>query len=104
MTIKILQMLGMARKAGIVTIGQDNVFASRGPKLFLITEDCAESVARKVRNRVARDGSICGTIEKLTREELGKSMGIHSAQIAALPLESGFAKKIAELLQLGGVA
>ena len=104
-----LQTLGLARRAGIVVIGQDRVLdrLRRGERFFIITtDDCAASVLSKVA-RYTESGSVRHSrIDGITREELGEAMGVRSAQIAALPAESGFADRLAELLNLekqGGV-
>jgi len=99
-----LQTLGLARRAGVVVIGQDRVLdrLRRGERFFIITtDDCAASVLSKVA-RYAESGSVrLWEIDGVTREELGQAMGVRSAQIAALPVESGFADRLTKLLNLG---
>lgn len=97
---KVLSILGMARRAGVVVIGQDNVLAKlkRGERLFMITTgDCSGALLLKIGRHCER-GSVCRSIDGITREELGGAMGISSTQIAALPAESGFADSMAKLL------
>ncbi|MDR1516278.1 MAG: ribosomal L7Ae/L30e/S12e/Gadd45 family protein [Synergistaceae bacterium] len=101
---KVLSLLGVARRAGVLLIGQDQVFRScgRGEGLFLIaSEDCSPNVLRKA---LALDGkkTVCRALRGIGREELGRYVGVRSAQIAAIPIESGFAKKIALLLRQEG--
>lgn len=98
-----LKMLGIARRSGVLLLGQDRVFAAKGVRLMAITtEDCGGSVARKVAHRAEAGDFVHIVINGVTREELGNAVGVAGAQIAALPLDSGFAKKIAELLEQGG--
>ena len=97
---KVLSMLGMARRAGIVAIGQDRVLERlrKGERLLVIvTGDCSDSVLSKA-GRYCEGGSARLAIDGVTREELGEAMGVRSAQIAALPAESGFAERVAQLL------
>ena len=99
-TDKALSTLGMARRAGVVIIGQDRVLSrlQRGARLFIITtDDCAKSVLSKVA-RHDESGSVRCTIDGVSREALGEAMGVRSTQIAALPAGSGFAERLAELL------
>jgi ribosomal protein L7Ae-like RNA K-turn-binding protein len=96
-----MSLLGMARRARELVIGQDRVFAAmkNGCRLFIVTsEDCSSNVLRKIRSSncdmlVARGHS---------RESLGSAVGVANAQIVALPLGSGFVKKLKELLKSGG--
>ncbi len=99
---RLLQMLGLARKSGFLEVGQDRALTTgaRGTT-FLTTEDCADAVMRKIEHRVSSGGHTHYTIPGVTREELGNAVGVSSAQILALPSDSGFAKKIAELLEQG---
>jgi ribosomal protein L7Ae-like RNA K-turn-binding protein len=93
-----LSLLGLARRAGELFVGQDRVFRElkAGRALFVITSsDCARNVLRKIENyscerRVLND---------ISRIGLGGQLGVGSAQIAALPVGSGFVKKIKELLK-----
>jgi ribosomal protein L7Ae-like RNA K-turn-binding protein len=95
-------MLGLARRSGALEVGQDRALAPRGRgAVFLTTGDCADAVMRKIERRVSSGGSAHYTIPDVTREELGSAVGVSSAQVLALPSDSGFAKKIAELLEQG---
>ena len=93
---KILSLLGLARRARELVIGQDRVFAAlrAGRKLCAIaSEDCSQNVMRKA--RAAMRGVI--VIPGLSGESLGAAVGINSAKIVALPSESGFTRKIEDL-------
>lgn len=97
-----LQMLGLSRKSGLLEVGQDRALTpgTRG-MTFLTTEDCADAVMRKIEHRMSSGGHMHYTIPGVTREELGGAVGVSSAQVLALPSDSGFSKKIAELLEQG---
>ena len=99
-TERALSLLGMARRARALLVGQDKVFAAMGSgdELFIIASaDCSNNVMRKMLS------SKCETLiaEGLSRESLGAAVGVMNAQIVALPCRSGFAKKLKELL-IGG--
>jgi len=99
-----LSLLGMARKAGALWIGQDRVLRELGitRSLVIASEDCSGNVLRKLAACSGRTRSVWYVLEGVTREDLGKALGVNGAQIAALPLKSGFADKLSELLQQGG--
>ncbi|MCL2683823.1 MAG: ribosomal L7Ae/L30e/S12e/Gadd45 family protein [Synergistaceae bacterium] len=95
---KVLSLLGMARRAGVLMVGQDRVFAAMrdGGPLFIITSaDCSPNVLRKALS------SNCETLEagSFSRESLGTAIGVANAQIVALPGGSGFVEKLKELLK-----
>jgi hypothetical protein len=45
---------------------------------------------------------VLSRLDGVDREKLGRSLGASSTQIAALPIKSGFAKKLAVLLRQEG--
>ncbi len=89
---KILNLLGLARRAGKLYAGQDKVIEGyRKEKLLVITtNDCSANVLRAL-NSAKR---ICIDCD---RTELGQSVGLKTAQVAALDEDNGFAKKILSL-------
>jgi ribosomal protein L7Ae-like RNA K-turn-binding protein len=92
----------MARAAGELMIGQDQVFGAlrRKKRLFMVrTEDCSRSVVRHV-SPFLENGSVLCVIGGITREDLGQSLGVGGAQIAALYIGSGFAVKLSEMLRV----
>lgn len=94
---KVLDMLSMARRAGVLIVGQDNVLPAlkrSGVLAVFVTTDCSGNVSRHVESAVARGGARIFLLEDISRAELGACIGTVSAQIVALPGESGFAKKI----------
>jgi ribosomal protein L7Ae-like RNA K-turn-binding protein len=94
-----LALLGMARRANELIIGQDRVLRalSSGRRLFMVAAaDCSQNVLRKTgRLHCARIAS------GLSRESLGMAVGVGKTQIVALPAGSGFVKKLEELLTRG---
>jgi ribosomal protein L7Ae-like RNA K-turn-binding protein len=93
---KLLSCLGLARRANELLIGQDRIFSAirRGQKLLAVaSEDCSDNVLRKARAASCDVMVISG----LRGESLGAAIGALGAKIAALPLGSGFTKKILEL-------
>lgn len=96
---KILNLLGLARRAGKLAVGQDNVFESckQGRKILAITaKDISDNVLKSLQNAF-EDGRAQRIEISADREELGCNLGIQGAQIAALDIEEGFAKKILTL-------
>lgn len=94
---RVLSVLGMARKAQGVFIGQDRVRdALRKKKSLLIitaeglSANLEETLSRPIESGQCKRLSLVG----ITREQLGKSVGIHSTLLAALPLNGGFARSI----------
>lgn len=99
---KALSLLGLARRAKCLLIGQDEVFgATEKDLLILLTEDCANQVLRKVEKRLSWSASACYRLSGVSRERLGCAIGIQQVQIVALAIESGFANNLSELLQQG---
>lgn len=94
----------MARRAGVALIGQDQVFGALHKRLCIVAaSDCSPNVLRKISTSLSSKESVCYMMEGVSREELGQALGVQSAQIVALPTKNGFAGKLAELLQQGGV-
>ena len=98
---KALNMLSLARRAGDLLIGQDNIFdALRGGKRLAVfaAEDCSANVLRKLHSAGERGELEIFILKNTDRALMGKHLGIGSAQAAALPRESGFAEKIISLM------
>jgi ribosomal protein L7Ae-like RNA K-turn-binding protein len=93
-----LSLLGMARRARELLVGQDRVLGAikDGRSLFIAAaEDCAQNVLRKIHTTKCDIRVVSG----LSREALGAAIGVTNAQIVALPSGSGFVKKLKELLK-----
>ncbi len=98
MNDKILNLLGICRRAGKLTIGNDAVTddAVNGKaSLVLVACDVSQNTAKKLKNTCAR----CGTqVLKLnrTRDELSAAIGKFCAVAAVC--DKGFAKRLCELI------
>ena len=94
---EIKSTLSLARRAGELVIGQDRVLdaLSDGQALFVVLScDHSETLMRSL----VRKGSTPRVMTEVSRLELGRLLGLRQAQIAALPAQSGFAKKLEGLL------
>lgn len=88
---KELSLLGLAKKAGMLSVGNDAVLdALRSGRacLIILAADAAENTAKRFQNR---HGEV--PIERLpySREELGAAIGYQSCAAAAL-CNAGFAE------------
>ncbi len=93
---KLLNALGMARRAGELIIGQDKIFdaVKRKKKLAVfVADDCSQNVLRTLKAAEERGAVKIIELKETDRTVLGGYLGISSAQAAALPEESGFVKK-----------
>ena len=94
---RLFSLLGLARRAGKLLMGQDKVLeaAKSGRRLLVITSnDVSAAVLRSLRPHEE-----CGLVTRIKisdadRTELGRRLGIAGAQIAALSELDGFAKKV----------
>ena len=85
-------VIGLSRKAGALLIGADNIKNFTHKVLVIIANDCSDGVRRFAENYEALMPSI-------NIQELSEAAGSRGVQIIALPLSSGFAKKILNLTQ-----
>ena len=86
--MKIRSVLGLSRKAGALIIGTDKTADNKHKLLVMTARDCSESV-KEFASRY-ENMTLNMTIEELS-ETIGSRGGV---QVIALPLNSGFAKKI----------
>jgi ribosomal protein L7Ae-like RNA K-turn-binding protein len=97
-TERALSLLGMARRARELLIGQDMVLAAArsGRRMFImVSDDCSPNVLL----RAGGAQNDVRVIKGVSREELGAALGVTNAQITALPDGSGFVKKLKDLLK-----
>lgn len=101
MTANALGLLGLARKAGKLEIGEEPVGAACSRKaaaLVLLAADAAENTQRRVRRWCGEANVPCISLP-VGKEELGARLGRSSCAAAALT-DHGFAsalrKKLAE--------
>lgn len=97
MTANALGLLGLARKAGKLEIGEEPVGAAcRGgrARLVLLAADGARNTAGKAA-RLAQAAKVRCVPTSFTKEELGTALGRSSCAVLALT-DEGFAKAFLE--------
>ena len=103
---KILQKLGLSRRAGLAEIGQDRIrtalSAGNGPFLLFLSNDASSAVERRLLSAAAKRGDRLLYLESVSRWELGAALGLASAQVVGLPLASQFAEMLLEDLRREG--
>lgn len=90
-------LLGLARRSGKLLIGQDQVIAEAkaGTRMLVLTSDDVSAAVLRSLNPSEEKGLVQRfSINGADRAMLGRSVGVTSTQILALPLQHGFAKKI----------
>lgn len=95
MNNEFLSLVGLAKKAGRVEIGEEPVGAAaraRGAKLILVASDAAENSQRRAAH-FAEAGSIPWVLLPCTKAELGRATGRSSCAMAALT-DAGFASAL----------
>lgn len=97
MTANALGLLGLAKKAGKLEIGEDPVGAAcrgRKARLVLLAADGARNTADKARRLAQAANARCMCLP-FTKEELGIALGRRSCAVLALT-DEGFAKAFQE--------
>lgn len=102
-----LSYLGLARRAGLLVIGQDNVLMALKRKkrnyVVIMTTDRSESLARSLEREVFSRNRII-SLGNMTREQLGEAIGLMRCQIVALPEGEGLTDTVILRLKEGGEA
>ena len=99
---KLLNLIGLAKKAGKLEVGEEPVGAAaraRHARLILIASDAADNTARRVR-RFAEMGQCVWLRVPFTKRELGQATGRGSAAVAAVTdigLAVAVVRRLAEL-------
>ena len=96
---KLLNLIGLAKKAGKLEVGEEPVGAaarSKHARLILIASDAAENTRRRAKHFGDAGECICLEIPA-TKEALGKALGRTSCALLALT-DIGFAEAIAKKL------
>ena len=96
----LLRLLGLARKAGKLEVGDEPVGAScraRRAKLLLISADAAPNTFRRVRH-FGEAGNVLWLTLPCTKAELGGVFGRGSCAMVALT-DSGFAASLSKKLE-----
>ncbi len=96
---KILSMIGLAKKAGKLEVGEEPTAAAaraRSARLLLLADDAAENSYRRLRH-FADAGQCLYLRLPATKEALGRAVGRTSCAMAAVT-DIGFAEAIAKRL------
>jgi len=108
---KTLSLLGMARRAGMLIIGQDSVKSnlSQRDKLFILFPEDALHLSEKTFLSLTKSVDNYAVLEGVSVEQLARAIGVNRAVVVALPERSGFVSKIKSSLNNrssteGGVA
>jgi len=101
-TEKILSLLGMARRAGALIIGQDGVKSSlsHGDKLFMLFPEDVRS--GKTFLSLTKNADNYVVLEGISTERLAHATGVNRAVVVALPERSSFVSGIKSSLNYGG--
>lgn len=96
---RLFSYLGLARRAGILLVGQDAVKERlyKEPLLLLLADDCSPNVKECMKRAMETTRGSVIELDGVCREKIGLRCGISSAQIVGLPLGSGFARRILSL-------
>ena len=100
MTANALGLLGLARKAGKLELGEEPVGAAcrgRQARLVLLAADAAENTAAKAQRLAKAANARCVRIPS-NKEELGNALGRSSCAVLALT-DEGFAKALCRKLE-----
>lgn len=92
----LLNILGLARRAGVLAIGQDNVFdlAKSGREILVVTTaDISQNVLRKLKIQEEK-GTVKIISTQITRNALGAALGLQTVQIVGIEANNGFSNKI----------
>jgi len=103
---KNLSLLGMARRAGILKIGQDSVKSSlsHGDKLFILFPEDAPRKSEKTFLSLSKKVDNYAVLNGVTIEQLAHAIGVENAVVVALPAQSGFVSRIkSNLNHLGSI-
>jgi len=103
---KKLSLLGMARRAGVLIIGQDSVKSSlsRREKLFIMFPEDAPSRSQKTFISLTKYADNYALLEGVSIEQLAHAIGVERAVVVALPEQSGFVSKIkSSVINLGSI-
>lgn len=95
-----LHMLGLARKAGRIEVGEEPVGAvcrARKAKLLLLACDAADNTARRAEHFAQAGNTLCVSVP-FTKEQMGGAVGRASCAMAALTdagMAASFLNKLA---------
>ena len=95
----ILSMIGLAKKAGLVEIGEEPVGAAARAKharVILVAEDAGASSVRRAYSFAQSGACLCLTVSA-SKDDLGRALGRTSCAMAAVT-DIGFAESIVKKL------
>lgn len=98
MTDRLLSLLGLCRRAGKLTLGNDPVVDSinlKKAKLILVASDCSENTA-KVVLKTAHSNNVRTHIVPYTKDDISVAVGKYTAVLSIC--DSGFAQKADTLI------
>ncbi|HON33457.1 MAG: hypothetical protein WBJ42_01620 [Thermovirgaceae bacterium] len=98
---KLHGLFGIARKAGVLRVGQDAVRAElrKGTRLMVVlTRDHSSNVRSMIEGYRRRGACRVIVSGSLGREELGRLLSTGQTQIVGLPLGNGLSGKIEKLV------
>ena len=102
---KLLNLIGLAKKAGKLELGEEPVGAAARAKqarLLLLASDAADNTCRRAKHFSEAGECVCLSLEA-TKEALGKALGRTSCAMLAIT-DIGFAEAIAKKLAEGDEA
>ena len=102
----LLSLVGLAKRAGVLQIGQDKVksLLAQGEGLLILFAEGAESSFYRsiVKGRYAEKCTI-RVLGGISGSDLSAAVGSGNVKVVALPLRSGFAASVSKLLAEGGI-
>jgi ribosomal protein L7Ae-like RNA K-turn-binding protein len=96
---KILNFLGLCRRAGKLTVGNDAVvdeIKNNKAKLVIVSVDISSNTEKKLKKACEYSGVECLKLNR-SRDELSAALGKFCVVIAVL--DDGFAKKLVQLIK-----
>ena len=98
---KTLSLLGMARRAGVLIIGQDSVKSSlsHGDKLFILFPEDAVYRSEKTFTSLKKKADYA-VLDGISIEQLAHAIGVNRTVVVALPEQSGFVSGIKSSITL----
>ncbi len=94
-----LHMLGLARKAGTIEVGEEpvgGICRARKAKLVILAHDCADNTVRRAGHFAEAGNTVC-VRTPFTKEEIGRAVGRTSCAMAALT-DAGMAASLLKKL------
>ncbi len=95
---RFLSLLGLCRRAGKITLGNDPVIDSitlKKAKLVIVAQDCSKNTAKGVLSASHRMGVKAYTVP-YTKDDISYAVGKYTAVLSIL--DDGFAKKAETLI------